>query len=203
MAITDGLGQKVNPSDLQLVFQRRPRHKHRFTESIGMVGILSNLAVQTQGEFICRELVNDALASDGGLRAILALNGFAMSTLAKVVHLARINDDENLRKLLRFKDWNIRKFKATRFVWDSDRIEEQIKADAGFRAGIVNLFYEGVTISILHDQIPPREMKKLSIARMSFEPFSVIETLVDYGLYYEQARTIGEALSVLGKQLES
>ncbi len=203
MAITDELGLTVKPGDLQLVFQRKPRHKHSFTEAIGLANILSNLAAQTEGEFIRREHVDDVLASDGGMQAILALNGFSMATLAKIVHMARTSDDENLRKLLRFKDWNIRKFKSTKFVWDADRIEEQTMKDAAFRAGIVSLFYEGVTISTLHDHFSPREMKKLSIARMSFEPFSVIETLVDYGLYYEQARSAGEALTILGKQLES
>ena len=203
MAIREEIRYSDAVGDLQLVFQPSPRHKNRFSESIGLANILSNLAVQTEGEFIRRELVDDALASGDGLRAILVLNGFSMATLVSIVHLARTRDDEKLRKLLRFKDWNISKFSNTKFVWDADRIKRQVKEDAAFRAGIVNLFYEGVTLSVLHDHFPPREMKKLSIQRMSFEPFSLIETLVDYGLYYEQARTIGEALGVLGRQLES
>ena len=203
MANKDGSRRSDNASDLQLVFQPKPRHKHSFIESMGLTGVLSNLAVQTKGEFIHREHVDNALANDSGLRAILALNGVSMAFLIRVIQLARTGDDEDLRKLLRADEWTIPKYRTVSYVWSVDRIEEQVKEDAAFRAGIVNLFYEGASISSLHDNFPPSEVRKLSIQRMSFQPFSVIATLVDYGLYYEQARSVGEALEVLGRQLES
>ncbi len=203
MANLGELEQSVYANDLRDILQPGQRNEHRFTASFGLANILRNLAAQTDGEFISKELVDDALSNDGGLRAVLALNGFSMASLAKVVHFARTGDDESVRRRLRVDDWNIPKHGSTTFRWDADRIERQLKEDAAFRAGMVMLFYEGVTISVLHDHIPPHEMKKLSIARMSFEPFSIVETLVDYALYYERTQSIGEALQDLCMQLES
>ncbi len=203
MAITNELFQKVVKNDAVLVFQDKPRQEHRFLESIALTSILSNLAAKAEGDFFRRELVDEVLEKHNGLRAILALNGFSKATLRKIVHLARVCDDKALRKLLNYKDWNIDKVDDTGKVWESERIERLVQENAAFRAGIVNLFYEGITLSILHDHFPPRAMKKLTIERMGFQPFSLIETLVEYGLYYEHTQSISDSLTTLGKQLEN
>ncbi len=39
--------------------------------------------------------------------------------------------------------------------------------------------------------------------RISFKPHVLIETLVEYGLYYEHAQSVGMALDTLSKQLEN
>ena len=189
--------------DAILVFHNRPRHKHRFVEAIALTSILSNLAVKSGDGILRRELVEEVVAQHNGLRAILILNGFSMATLCKIVHLTRICDDRDLRKTLNYSAWNIAQVDARSDKLGVETIERLVQENIVFRSGIVNLFYEGATLSILHGHFPPGEIKKLSIKRMGFRPFSIIETLVDYGLYYEQAQTISAALKTLGHQLES
>ena len=164
--------------------------------------ILYNLMIQTEGEFVRSELVDEVLSKDDGLRAILALTGFSMASLRKIIHLARVCDDEDLRKVLKYEDWNIDRVDATRYIWEAESIEKLVRENAAFRAGVVKLFYEGIQISMLHDNFPPREIRRLSITRLTFEPRLLIQTIVDYGLYHERTRSTSEALNILSKLLE-
>jgi hypothetical protein len=49
-----------------------------------------------------------------------------------------------------------------------------------FRAGIVNVFFEGATLPFLADTIPLFELKKLSISKLQFDINAIIDTLVRY-----------------------
>lgn len=180
-----------------------PSRGHRFTDSMCLKNLLYVLALESEGGIIRREGVNEILAEHDGLRAILALNGFPKTTLNMIIHLARICDDADLRRILRYQDWNIDKSDTTVKEWGARKVERLILENAVFRAGIVNLFYEGASISILHEHFSSREITRLSSMRMSFKPHSLIETLVDYGLYYEHAQSVGRVLHSLSKQLEN
>lgn len=180
-----------------------PLHKHRFTDSIGLANLLYIVLLESEGGVIRRELVVETLAKHDGLRAILALNGFPKTTLNKIIHLARICDDADLRRTLRYEDWSIEKSDTTVKEWGAKKVERLILENADFRAGIVNLFYEGASLSILHEHFSSREIRRLSSMRMSFKPHSLIETLVDYGLYYEHAQSVGRVLHSFSKQLEN
>ena len=177
--------------------------KHRFTDSMCLKNILYVLALESGDGIIRREQVNETLAKQDGLRAILALNGLSMSTLVKIIHLARICEDEALRDTLRFRDWDIETVEDTQDVWEAGEVVSLIMDNAAFRGGVINLFFEGVSLPVLHNHFPLREMTKLSSMRLSFKPHVLIETLVEYGLYYEQVQEVSEMLGTLSEQLEN
>lgn len=179
-----------------------PRKRHTMSEANGLVTMLYNVFFESEGGTISREIVSDTISTHEGLRAILALNGFSYSTLVEIIHLARICDDTELRKTLRYEEWREENSDTTVKKWGTMRIRRLILENADFRAGVVNLFYEGASLSVLHKHFPPREIRRLSSMRMSFKPHRLIETLVDYGLYYEHAQYVSDSLKKLGKQLE-
>lgn len=179
------------------------RKRHTLSESNGLATILYNVFFESEGGTIGRETVIDTISTHEGLRAILALNGFPFSTLVEIIHLARICDDFDLRRTVRYEDWREKTLDDADTKWDGKRIKRLILENADFRAGIVNLFYEGASLSILHKHFHRREIRRLSSMRMSFKPHRLIETLVDYGLYYEHAQYVSDSLKELGKQLEN
>lgn len=179
------------------------RKRHTMSEADGLVTMLYNVFFESEGGTISRDIVNGTISTPEGLRAILALNGFSYSTLVEIVHLARFCDDFDLRRTMRYEDWREETLDDADTKWDGKRIKRLILENAEFRAGIVNLFYEGASLSILHKHFRPRVIRRLSSMRMSFKPHRLIETLVDYGLYYEHAQEVGEALGTLSKQLEN
>jgi hypothetical protein len=55
-----------------------------------------------------------------------------------------------------------------------------LRENEHFRAGIVNVFFEGATLPFLADTIPLFELKKLSISKLQFDINAMIDTLVRY-----------------------
>lgn len=55
-----------------------------------------------------------------------------------------------------------------------------IRSNEHFRAGIVNLFFEGASVRFLADKLPLFELKKLGITKLQFDVPSLIDTLVRY-----------------------
>lgn len=175
----------------------------RFTDAMALKNMLYIMMLESEGDNIHRGLVEKTLAQHDGLRAILALNGFPKATLVKIIHLARTCDDDGLRRTMKYEDWDIEKSSSTVHEWGTRKVERLLRENARFREGIVNLFYEGASLPILHEHFPSREISRLSSLRMSFKPHALIETLVDYGLYYEHAQAVSDSLKSLGKQLEN
>lgn len=64
--------------------------------------------------------------------------------------------------------------------WSDKKIYNLIRKNESFRNGIVNLFFEGATIPFLRETLPPFEIKKLSIAKLSFDENALLDTLVRY-----------------------
>lgn len=188
---------------MEIEYKELPSRNHRFTDAMCLKNLLYVLALESEGGSIRRKQVNDILAKHDGLRAILTLNGFPISTLVKIIRLVRICDDEALRDTLCYKDWENERVESSEHVWDPRGVERLVLENAAFREGIVNLFYEGGSLSVLHHNFNSSEIKRLSSMRMSFKPHALIETLVEYALYYEHAESVGVALAKLGKQLGS
>ncbi len=184
-------------------FREVPRQTHRFVDGMALSNLLYILLSEAGRGHIPSELLNETLAKHEGLRAILALNGFPMKTLVKIVHLARTCDDEYLRRTLNFHNWNVAAVDDIDRVWGPERVKRLTMENAAFRQGIVELLYQGGSLTVLHKNFPPREIKRLSIFRMSFKPQAMIETLVEYGLYYEQMREVSETLETISKHLEN
>ena len=103
---------------------------------------------------------------------------------------------------MNIENWGIGNAAQSSNSWDMPRIEKLVRENEAFRIGIVKLFFEGVTASILHLHLSPREAMKLSVERMSFDPRRLAVTLVDYGLYYELTQDIVESMQTLTHRLE-
>ena len=116
---------------------------------------------------------------ENGLRAILALTGFANESLKRLITVVRVAKNNELSQLL-FKDkWEEKEQKEIK-EWGDSKINYLIKNNLYFRKGIVNLFFEGSTIPFITNTLPLFEVKKLSISKLKFEIPAMIDTLVRY-----------------------
>jgi len=115
-----------------------------------------------------------------GLRALLALTGFANESLKRLITVVRVSNNEELSKLLIKNKWEKDKSKQEIKEWGDKTILKLIKTNEYFRKGIINLFFEGSTIPYLSQTIPLFELKKLSISKLKFEIPALIDTLVRY-----------------------
>jgi hypothetical protein len=64
--------------------------------------------------------------------------------------------------------------------WTDITIANLLRDNEYFRAGIVNLFFEGATLPFLTNTIPLFELKKFSISKLQFDISAMIDTLVRY-----------------------
>lgn len=135
--------------------------------------------VETKG--LTKDIVEKLLVSnENGLTALLALTGFSNESLKRLITLIRVVDDSMLSKLT-FKDkWHqIEKLENVK-EWSDSTIANKIRDNKFFRAGLVNVFFEGATVPFLASTIPLFELKKLSISKLKFDVTAMIDTLVRY-----------------------
>ena len=152
--------------------------------------------VDTQG--LKKELFENLLAEkENGLRALLALTGFANESLKRLITVVRVAENEELAKLLVKEKWEeVEKLEVLK-EWGDNKLENLVKKNEFFRKGLVNLFFEGATIPFLVQTLPLFELKKLSISKLKFEVPAMIDTLVRYkekGSYAGQAENNPEFL---------
>lgn len=135
--------------------------------------------VETQG--LKRELFETLLAEkQNGLRVLLALTGFANESLKRLITVARVTENKELARLLHKSQWADTESESELKEWSDNKIAKLIQDNQHFRAGIVNLFFEGSTIPLLAQTLPLFELKKLSISKLKFEVPALIGTLVRY-----------------------
>ncbi len=115
-----------------------------------------------------------------GLRVLLALTGFANESLKRLITVARVTDNVELSKLLYKNHWVETESGDELKEWSDQKIAKLLQNNHHFRAGIVNLFFEGSTIPFLAQTLPLFELKKLSISKLRFEIPALIDTLVRY-----------------------
>jgi len=128
-----------------------------------------------------KELFETLLAEkQHGLRVLLALTGFANESLKRLITVARVTDNVELSKLLYKDHWVEKESRNELKEWSDQKIAKLIQDNLHFRAGIVNLFFEGSTIPFLAQTLPLFELKKLSISKLKFETPALIDTLVRY-----------------------
>ncbi len=102
----------------------------------------------------------------------------------------RVVDDDELSKLIHKSKWADMESDADVKEWSDKKIANLLKDNVYFRKGLVNLFFEGATTSVLARMLPLFELKKLSISKLKFEVPAMIDTLVRYkekGSYSGQA----------------
>ncbi|MDR1544014.1 MAG: hypothetical protein LBS50_06335 [Prevotellaceae bacterium] len=145
--------------------------------------------VETQG--LKKEIFENLLAEkENGLRALLALTGFANESLKRLITVVRVSENKELSKLLLRNKWTKNEEVSNIKEWGDNRISNLIKNNSYFRKGIVNLFFEGSTTPFLAQTLPLFELKKLSISKLNFEIPALVDTLVRYkekGSYSGQA----------------
>jgi len=97
-----------------------------------------------------------------------------------LITLIRVADNEQLSKLTLKEKWcpneNLESIKE----WSTNTVKRKIKQEESFRKGLINLFFEGATLSFLAEIMPLFELKKLSLEKLKFEPSSMIDTLIRY-----------------------
>lgn len=168
----------------------------------GILLVLKN-KVETQG--LKREFFESLLAEkENGLRALLALTGFANESLKRLLTLVRVVENRELAQLLLKDKWEEKEKLGTIKEWGDKRLERMIEKNEFFRKGLVNLFFEGSTVPVLAQTLPLFELKKLSISKLNFEFSAMIDTLVRYkekGSYSGQAENNPEFLikTILGE----
>ena len=125
--------------------------------------------------------INLIYEKENGLTALLALTGFSNEFLKRIITIIRTVDDKELNKVVFKNKWNIdENLEKGISEWSDTTIQKMLKTNEYFRAGVVNLFFEGATIPFLANTIPLFELKKLSISKLSFEQSEMIDTLIRY-----------------------
>ena len=136
---------------------------------------------QVENQGLRKEIFENLLKEkENGLRALLALTGFANESLKRLITVLRVADNQELSRLL-FKDkWAAQSLGEEIKEWSDAKITKLMTENDYFRKGIVNLFFEGSTIPFLANTLPLFELKKLSISKLRFEVPAMIDTLVRY-----------------------
>ena len=128
-----------------------------------------------------KEFFWDLLANkENGLRALLALTGFANENLKRIITVIRISGNKELSDLIYKSKWCPEEKFDEIIEWENSKIQKLIKENEYFRKGIINLFFEGSSIPFLAQTLPLFELKKLSISKLKFEVPALIDTLVRY-----------------------
>lgn len=135
--------------------------------------------VETKG--LKKETFERLLAeNDNGLTALLALTGFSNESLKRLITLIRVVDNRPLAKLALKEKWHQPADLENIKEWSDATIARRLRDNEHFRAGIVNIFFEGATLPFLASTVPLFELKKLSISKLQFDIPAMIDTLVRY-----------------------
>lgn len=155
------------------------QHKYDgYINSIVQTLLLIKSQIEVQG--LRKKIFEDLLCNnENGLRALLALTGFANESLKRLITVIRVVDDAQLDKKLYVSKWNEQENGEIK-EWGDNKIEKLIQTNSYFRKGLVNLFFEGATIPFLVNALPLFEIKKLNINKLRFETTALIDTIVRY-----------------------
>lgn len=142
--------------------------------------LLQLVQTKVQQEGVKNEFFEELLLRPNGLKALLALNGFSNESLKRLTTFLRIIDDEVLDTLTFKSHWLKSENREKIKEWSDGTIEKLVRSNQYFRKGLVNLFFEGASNPLLGRVLPPFELRKLSIDKLSFRPEPMIDTLVRY-----------------------
>lgn len=161
-------------------FNRRFEEKYEgYLNSIRETLLVLKNDIETKG--LKKEIFEQLLAkNENGLTAILALTGFSNESLKRLITLIRAVEDVPLSKLSLKERWYNPEDIKNITEWSDTTIAQMLRKNGNFRAGIVNIFFEGATIPLLASTIPLFELKKLSISKLQFDIPAMIDTLVRY-----------------------
>jgi hypothetical protein len=148
-----------------------------YISSINQTLLVVKNEVQNKG--LKKEIFEKLLSEkENGLRALLAITGFSKESLLRLVTVVRVAENKELSKLLLKDKWAEPDNGEDIKEWTEPKILTLIKENTHFRKGLINLFFEGSTVPFLAQTLPLFELKKLNISKLSFDPASMIDTIV-------------------------
>ncbi|MGQ0794003.1 MAG: hypothetical protein ACT4NX_07975 [Deltaproteobacteria bacterium] len=103
------------------------------------------------------------------MTTLLALTGFSNESLKRLITLIRVVDNRPLARLSLKEKWHQPEDLENIKEWSDATIARRLSDNEHFRAGIVNIFFEGATLPFLASAIPLFELKKLSISKLKFD----------------------------------
>lgn len=111
-----------------------------------LTSLLLELLKQVGDGGITKEFVDELLQREMGLDAILALNGLSFEQYKRIITFARADSDHNLDRLLNRSNWGITDSpERIRVIeWGDNTYRRNVQKNAAFRAGTVNLFFDGI-----------------------------------------------------------
>lgn len=182
MATADDFYQRVLEKNTFYYFDDEVEANYDVGHISVVTNILQNLRALVASNGVNRSLIDEVLQEEHGLTAILALNGLSLENLKRLTTVARAANDPSLDKLLCRSDWSVLDSGDPRDVseWGTNRILNLARHDQAFRAGLVNLFFDGMRNSYLRKHFPPFHLKKLGIEKLGFTHDSILDTLVRY-----------------------
>lgn len=178
----------------------------------GLTNLLYNVQEKVRQFGIKKEFFDELLQHPNGLVALLTLNGFSIEQLKHLITIVRIVRDASLDQLMLREKWSKQDSDDSLIrEWSTETIEKLALTDPFFRAGLVNLFFEGLSNPRLAAALPLFELRKLSIKKLDFQVDSMIDTLVRYkvkgsrtAIHENNPETvIGHLLSEMGISYES
>lgn len=142
---------------------------------------LLNVRNRIETEGLKKEIFEELIAEkENGLKALLALSGFSNEYLKRLTTIIRIVDYPELNKLVYKEKWYNEENPENIDEWNDATILKMIKNNKYFKKGLVNIFFEGASVSFLAETIPLFELKKLSISKLKFDISEMIDTLIRY-----------------------
>lgn len=182
MATADDFYQRVLEKNTFYYFDESVEEKYDAGHISALTTILLNLRESVTRGGVQRSYFDEVLTKENGLTAILALNGLSLENLKRLTTVARAANDPSLNELLCRSNWNVRDTGNPHDIseWGSKRIAKLARTDRAFRAGLVNLFFEGASNPYLRRHFPPFHLRKLSIQKLSFSSDGILDTLVRY-----------------------
>lgn len=149
------------------------------------INLLKTLLLNLQNEIQnngCKEslFVDFIQNNEFGLEALLVLNGMANENLKRIITIARIVNDKDLSMLLYLHEWSDTSNNNDIKEWGDKKIKTLIRKNKSFAKGLINLFFKGSSNPFLAKTLPLFELQKLNFLKISFEPISMLDTLVRY-----------------------
>jgi len=182
VATADDFYRRVLEKNTFYYFDKEVEDRYDVGHISAVTNILHKLRELVAREGVKRSFIDEVLQRNHGLTAILALNGLSLENLKRLTTVARAANDPSLNKLLRRHDWSVRDTGDPRDVseWGTNSILKLARSDQAFRAGLVDLFFDGIENRYLKGHFPPFHLKKLSMQKLSFSNDSILDTLVRY-----------------------
>jgi hypothetical protein len=161
-------------------FNRRFEEKYEgHLNSIRETLLVLKNEVETKG--LKKEIFERLLAeNENDLTALLTLTGCSNESLKRLITLIRVVDNRPLANLSLKERWRQPEDLEGIKEWSDATIARKLRDNEHFRAGIVNIFFEGATLPFLASTVPLFELKKLSISKLQFDIPAMIDTLVRY-----------------------